>query len=584
MSQTHDKPSPFRPPPWLVEGLDIVRRRRAAVLGVSFGVIAVAAVLAVLFPDVVPPRWTVGGVVGVAGLLQGVAVAIALDATDPIVRGPRHIGSTSGELVAVLPTEPHEADAQRLAASVREARPDGLLRLGVAAAGRDTQAVAPWADALAVALARDRLRVLHIDLASGWSAPPGLDEVIHDGVRLTEAVEFVPGLQLARLGAGGNQASALESLAAIASRLPSDLNVLLVTLPTAASRKAVHAAASLAHVLIVGETDRTPRIDLIAGADALRTVGHDPQVFLLDDEVAGPRPSSDVEEALSRPEPEPERVAAEPAPGPEPAPAPRPAPAPGPEPAPAPGPEPAPAPAPGPDATPASDEEQPPAPVSDERPVEVIDEAHAATAAALLEPGSGPLVTRLVADHDAAPLDHGDLDHGDLDHGDPDHGDHADHRGHGRDDPRGRHDTPASAVTDTPPHVPTTVELGPPITDHDPHAEDARSSELDGDPVHAAASDADRTDELPRSVPAADPTPTPAPENPVERLRATAALEVLEREIAMREDAGPPADTHADARRDTRRDSHADARRDARRDTHADAPRDDGDDDGSRHQ
>ena len=274
------------PPLWQVEGIDIVRRRRGVLLLVTLGLIALGVAVSAAFPGVLPPRWTVGAAVGVAAVLLGFAAAVALDATDPIVRGPRHVGAAGGELVAVLPTEPEGDGAAELAAAVREARVSGLLRLGVAAGGRNTVWTAAWADELSLALARDGLAVLYVDLASGWSAPPGLHEVVHDGVRLGTAVSFESDVDLARLGAGGNQAAALDSLGVLSDRLPQDLDVLVVAMPTAASQKVVSAANSLDHVLIVGERDRTARIDLLAAGEALRAVGQQPQVILLDDVIA----------------------------------------------------------------------------------------------------------------------------------------------------------------------------------------------------------------------------------------------------------------------------------------------------------
>ncbi|MFP4636702.1 MAG: hypothetical protein ACLFRD_12630, partial [Nitriliruptoraceae bacterium] len=304
-----------RPPVWLIEGLDIVRRRRGTLLAIVLGLILVGVALAGLAPSILPPRWSVGAAVGLAAVLLGFAVVVALDATDPIVRGPRHVSATRQELVAVLPTEPDPTEATRLAASVREAWPGGRLRLGIAAADRRVTSVSGWTDALAVALARDGLGVLHIDLAAGWSPPPGLHEVVADGVAMTDAVSFAPGLSLARLGAGGNQVEAMRSLGAITDRLPRDLDVLLVSLPAAASQRVVAAARSLDHVLILGQRDLTARIDLIAGADALGTVGHRAQVLLLDDVTAGPAPTPRTESEAAKAaaghaeEPEPEAAA-----------------------------------------------------------------------------------------------------------------------------------------------------------------------------------------------------------------------------------------------------------------------------------
>jgi hypothetical protein len=259
-----------RPPLWLVEGLDIVQHRRTVLLAVALGTIAVGALLAVLAPGIVPPSPVVGAAVAFAALLLGLAAALAVDATDLRLRGPRHVGAAGGELVAVLPVDASVDEARALASAVLDAREDDSpLLLGLAASGRDARHTAAWTEALGRALVDEQVSVLNIDLASGRSTPPGLVEVVRDGVKLSEAVRFEPGAKLARIGAGDDHVGALASLATLPERLPRDLDVLLVSLPTAASRQVVDAVRSLDHVLIVAERDETSRVDLIAGLDAL---------------------------------------------------------------------------------------------------------------------------------------------------------------------------------------------------------------------------------------------------------------------------------------------------------------------------
>ncbi len=275
------------PPLWLIEGLDLLRRRRVALLSVIVGVVLVGVAIAVVAPGVLPPRAVVGAAVGFAAILLGIAVAVGLDATDPMIRGPRHVQAAGGEVVAILPDEASTDDARGLAGSVQDARQHGgPLLLGMAAAGRDPGGTLAWTDALAAALAEDGRSVLRIDLATGWSEPPGLAEVVNDGVKLTRAVDFDREIKLAWLGAGRSQAEALSALRDLPSRLPRDLDVLLVALPTAASRKVLQSVISLEHVLVVAERDRTPRVDLIAGLNALGSVGVRAQVVLLDDPTA----------------------------------------------------------------------------------------------------------------------------------------------------------------------------------------------------------------------------------------------------------------------------------------------------------
>jgi hypothetical protein len=275
------------PPLWLVEGLDIVEQRRPVLIAVTLGVVVVGVLLAMLFPGLVPPVPVVGAAVGLAALLLGLAVAIALDAADLRLRGPRHVGAAGGELVAVLPTKAEAEGAATLATAVLEAREPGCpLLLGLAASGRDVRPTAAWTDALATALEAEGVSVLRIDLASGHSRSPGLLEVVRDGVKLVSAVTFGPEPRLARLGAGEDLQAALVALSSLPGRLPRDLDVLLVALPMAASRQVVDAVRSLDHVLIVAQRDRTSRVELIAGLDALEAAGTRAQVALLDDRTA----------------------------------------------------------------------------------------------------------------------------------------------------------------------------------------------------------------------------------------------------------------------------------------------------------
>jgi len=286
-SSKNRRARPSHPPLWLVEGLDIVVRRRWVVAAVIVVVVALGAIAALVFPATIPPTAGVGAAVGVAALLLGLAAAVAGDATDLIVRGPRHVAAAGGELVAVVPRDPSVAAAGPLAAAIEEVRePDSPLLLAFATAGRDARRTVAWTDAIARSLVGRRLGVLRVDLASGRSEVPGLVEVVRDDLRLADVVEFEPKVKLARLRAGRDHGEALAALTELPARLPSDLDILLVSLPTAVSRPVVTAAAALDHVLVVVERDRTSRVDLIASLDALEAAGTDAQVVLLDTSTA----------------------------------------------------------------------------------------------------------------------------------------------------------------------------------------------------------------------------------------------------------------------------------------------------------
>jgi hypothetical protein len=280
----NDRP---RPPLWVVEGLDVVETRRRILFAVVGLVVLVGIVTTLLAPNLLPPTPLVGAAVALTAILLGLAAALAVDASDLRVRGPRHVGAAGGELVAILPVAPNEEDAAALADAVHEAREDGQsLLLGLAASSPDPSPTLAWTNALGTALARRGVSVLCVDLASGFTDEPGLAEVDAGERKLTEVVSFEPGLALARTGAGRDQREALKALVGLPGKLPRDLDMLLVALPITASRGVVQAARGLDHVLIVAERRETSRVDLIAALDALAAADLRAQVMLLDDRTA----------------------------------------------------------------------------------------------------------------------------------------------------------------------------------------------------------------------------------------------------------------------------------------------------------
>lgn len=285
---TPSSSSRLRRPLWLIEGLDIAEQRRLVVLAVTGLLAAVGVVVSLIAPGIVPPTPGVGAAVGFAALLLGYAAAVAVDAADLTVRGPRHVRAAGAELVALVPSEPSPRDAEPLARAVLDAREgDERILLGLAATGRGTSRVVAWTDELATALARQGVSVLTIDLASGRSEGPGLHEVLTEGQRIGSVADIHDELLLARVTAGGDLRGALDGLPELAPRLPRDLNVLLVALPTAASREVVAAATALDHLLVVAERGVTARVDLIAALDALERSETPAQAVLVDDRTVG---------------------------------------------------------------------------------------------------------------------------------------------------------------------------------------------------------------------------------------------------------------------------------------------------------
>jgi hypothetical protein len=272
-----------RHPLWAIELLDVLDRRGMFALWVAGVLAAIALLVATVAPAVVPPSALGGATVAVTALAVGLALALALDTLDVRVRGPRHVRSSGGELVALLPSVPTDADADDLASSVLEVRPVGTpLHLGLAPVADDPTATVEWTRALARALARTGVSVLLVDLTTGASEGPGILEVVRDRLPLGDAVTYVDGLPLAEAGAGRDHLRALQAFVTFPSVLPADVEILLVALPPIENRSTVNAARILDQVLLVGEAHLTSRVELMASLDALRVAGCSPQIVLVD--------------------------------------------------------------------------------------------------------------------------------------------------------------------------------------------------------------------------------------------------------------------------------------------------------------
>lgn len=279
-----DQPVP-RPPLWSVELLDVLGRRgRFAVVTASI-LTAFILLVALIAPSLVPPGPLVGAAVAVTALAIGLALALALDTLDVRVRGPRHVRSAGGELVALLPTLPRERDAADLAAAVLAVRPpNGTLHLGIAPIGNDLTTTVAWTRALGEALARSGTSVLLVDIAAGPTSERGILQVVRDRTPLADVVSYAPGdLPMAEAGPGGDHLQALQALVTLPTALPADVDVLLVAMPPIVTRSAVNASRVLDQVLFVAEANLTSRVDLMASLDALRVAGCSPQVILVDD-------------------------------------------------------------------------------------------------------------------------------------------------------------------------------------------------------------------------------------------------------------------------------------------------------------
>ncbi len=282
------------PPTWAIELLDVLDRRGAFALWVGAVLATVTLLIATVSPALVTPRALVGVAVGITALAVGVALALALDTLDVRIRGPRHVRSSGGELVALLPTEPTVGDADDLAAAVLEVRTVGVpLHLGLAPVAGDVTATVEWTRALGEAIARTGVSVLLVDLTGAADEQAGILEVVRDRVPLADVVTYATDLPFAETGAGRDHLKALQAFVSLPAVLPADVELLLAALPPIVNRSAVNAARILDQVLLVAEANLSSRVELMASLDALRVAGCSPQVVLVDDRTyARLRPES----------------------------------------------------------------------------------------------------------------------------------------------------------------------------------------------------------------------------------------------------------------------------------------------------
>lgn len=268
---------------------EVIRRRRAVVLA-AFGVVVTSAALVAAFaPDVVRLTAQSGALTATAGLLAGLLAAGIGDATDARIFGARHVRGTGGELIATIPSTPSTHALAGVLAALAKVRADrieidAVLRVGVADASAQTHHAAAWTSAIATACANQGERVLEVALATDATNALGVLDVVRDNVPLTVAAQRMSqDMQHARLEAGPNRIQALELLPQLTATLPRNLDTYLVGLPLAASRPVVGAVSRLDVVLVIAEYARTSRVELIAGLDAIESVGVMTQVLLVDD-------------------------------------------------------------------------------------------------------------------------------------------------------------------------------------------------------------------------------------------------------------------------------------------------------------
>ncbi|MFN2557827.1 MAG: hypothetical protein ABR592_13365 [Nitriliruptorales bacterium] len=268
-----------RPNPWAVELLDVISLRRWVLAGVAVCVGVAGSVVAVLLPDVLPPRPIAGAAVGVASYLLGLAAAIGVDAADPVIRGRRHV-ETTGAVVAANITglAPNPELVSWVERLIRDHKG---LRIAVSTTGTEAPGSGQLSDDLGVALARRGLHVLIINLEKSDEEWPGASEVCGGEVTLSDVVEFHPSLQLARLGPGRDRSRALSEFTMLASSLPLDVDVLVVALPGLGCVGTLPALAAVDRALLLAATDVTSRVELLAALESVDEIRMPTDVVLV---------------------------------------------------------------------------------------------------------------------------------------------------------------------------------------------------------------------------------------------------------------------------------------------------------------
>lgn len=269
-------------PTWGTELLQILRARRGVLLATAIGLSLLGVLITLAAPGTLPPEPLVGGAVGLASWLLATAVAVAVDAGDAHVRGPRHVRST-GAVLAGWVAPP--GGPQALGSFVRD------LNRAYAAHGGQHVWLVPTTDAaidvvetggaLATGLCQLGRRVLVLDLVSP-AAGPGVSEVLRGTHSLGEVVHFDPELLLARVGAGSEPDAALQQVGAIIERAPGDVDVLLVILPAVDRPGVLAAVTGAAETFLLARAGTTGRVELLAGLEALESAGSEVSVVLID--------------------------------------------------------------------------------------------------------------------------------------------------------------------------------------------------------------------------------------------------------------------------------------------------------------
>jgi hypothetical protein len=249
----------------------LLLRERPVLVGVA-AVAVPALVVTLIAPALVASTFVVGAIVGILGLGAGLAMALVVDGSDPVLRGPRHLRRGGVPVLGWLRTATVTGDSDVLDTVARRVQSTGRTRLLLVDAdgdgGGDLQAIGR---SLTEEAAGRGITSLLIDLRD-LGGPSGIADVHAGRLKLGEAAVIAKGRPCAVIGAGGAPQAAAEAAIALIERPPSDLQLMVVV--AAAEPEGgggLHAAAD--RVVLVTAADTSLRADVQALADEIRAGG-----------------------------------------------------------------------------------------------------------------------------------------------------------------------------------------------------------------------------------------------------------------------------------------------------------------------
>ncbi len=278
------------PPAWAVELFDIFALRRRVLIAVAAGISVLGIALTMGAPGLLPSTAVVGAAVAIAAILVALAAAIAVDAGDLVVRGPRHVRAAGARVAGVVPAST-TAEALAPVADAVDAHLEraGTARLSITSVAGVRSSLA-WTEGLARGLSARGRRVLLIDATQGTPGERGFLSVARGESKLGPVVDFDPELMLARVGAGGPLEAALLQLPVVLDRLPADIEVTLIATPPVVDPGVLPAVASAGSALLLAEIDTTSRVDLLAALDSLDGSSTRTEVVLIDPRASAAPP------------------------------------------------------------------------------------------------------------------------------------------------------------------------------------------------------------------------------------------------------------------------------------------------------